>query len=83
MVPNQAVIPVLNQAAIVTLAAMMSAPLLSMYLAAAAAIGHAVWDVIYFLRQKVVDRSVTEFCFALDLGLGIALLLTAWNILPL
>lgn len=65
------------------LAAMMSAPLLSMYLAAAAAIGHAVWDVIYFLREKVVERSVTEFCFVLDLGLGIALLLTAWNLLPL
>lgn len=65
------------------LAAMMSAPLLSMYLAAAATIGHAVWDAVYFLRQRVVEQSVTEFCFVLDLGLGIALLLTAWKILPL
>lgn len=65
------------------LIAMMSAPMLSMYLAAAAAIGHAIWDVVYFLRKKVVDRSVTEFCFVLDLGLGIALLLTAWKVIPL
>lgn len=65
------------------LIAMMSAPALAMVLAAAVAIGHAVWDVVYFVRDTVVDRSLTEACFVLDLGLGVALLLTAGNVLPL
>ncbi|EOM78192.1 hypothetical protein [Rhodococcus rhodnii] len=64
------------------LAAMFAAPLVSVYLAAAAAIGHAVWDAIYWIRGRVVPRSLTEFCFVLDLGLGVLLLLAAWHVLP-
>lgn len=45
-------------------------------------IGYAVWDMVYFVRDKAVDRSLTECCF-LDLGLGVALLLTAGKVLPL
>lgn len=67
----------------IALTAMYSDPLLAAHLAALAAIGHAVWDAIHYLRDKVVSRSLTEFCFVLDLGLGMALLLTAWNVLPL
>ena len=67
----------------IALTAMMSSPTLAVYLAAAAAIAHAGWDVIHFVRDKVVSRSLTEACFVLDLGLGIALLLTAWTVLPL
>lgn len=59
------------------LAAMFAQPLLAAYLAAGAAIGHAGWDVVHFIRNKVVDRSLAEFCFLLDLGLGALLLLTA------
>ncbi|GAA1826871.1 hypothetical protein [Agromyces salentinus] len=59
------------------LTAMMSGPVVALSLAAAAAIGHAVWDVIHFVRDKVVTRSLTEACFLLDLGLGMALLLAA------
>lgn len=64
---------------VVALAAMDSSPVLAVYLAAAATLGHTVWDVIHYLRDKVVSRSLTEACFVLDLGLGIALLLTAWT----
>lgn len=59
----------------IALAAMMTNPTLAIFLAAAAAIGHAIWDAIHFIRDKVVSRSLTEACFILDLGLGIALLL--------
>jgi hypothetical protein len=67
----------------IALTAMYSDPLLAAHLAAAAAIGHAIWDAVHYIRDKVVSRSLTEFCFVLDLGLGVALLLTAWNLLPL
>lgn len=67
----------------IALLAMYSSPLLAAHLAAAAAIGHAAWDVVHFVREKAVSRSLAEFCFVLDLGLGLALLLTAWNVLPL
>ncbi|GAA3780743.1 hypothetical protein GCM10022225_81390 [Plantactinospora mayteni] len=66
----------------IALTAMMSGPALAAYLAAIAAIGHAVWDVIHYIRDKVVSRSLTEFCFVLDFGLGAALLLAAWNVIP-
>lgn len=66
----------------IALSAMMVGPLLAAHLAAAAAIGHAVWDAVHYRRDKVVDRSLTEFCFVLDFGLGTLLLLTAWNLIP-
>lgn len=65
----------------IALTAMMSSPLLAAHLAALAAIGHAAWDVAYFVREKVVARSLAEACFVLDLGLGVVLLLTAWNVI--
>lgn len=58
----------------VALTAMMSGPVLAGVLAASAAIGHAAWDVLHFVRDKVVPRSLSEACFALDLGLGVLLL---------
>ncbi|MEV0201448.1 hypothetical protein [Nonomuraea sp. NPDC050691] len=66
----------------VALSAMMTGPFLAAHLAAGAAIGHAVWDAVTYHRDKVVDRSLAEFCFVLDFGLGSLLLLTAWNVLP-
>jgi hypothetical protein len=66
----------------VALAAMMSVPRLAVYLAAAVAIGHTVWDVVHYLRNKVVSRSLAEACFVLDLGLAVALLASAWNAAP-
>ncbi|WP_084964379.1 hypothetical protein [Thermoactinospora rubra] len=66
----------------VALSAMTAGPLLAAHLAAGAAIGHAVWDAITYYRDKAVDRSLAEFCFVLDFGLGLLLLLTAWNLIP-
>ncbi|MBF6214770.1 hypothetical protein IU433_25320 [Nocardia puris] len=66
----------------IALTAMMSGPLIAAHLAAVAALGHALWDVIHFVREKVVSRSLTEFCVVLDFGLGVLLLLTAWQVFP-
>ncbi|MFI7427299.1 hypothetical protein ACIBPB_09955 [Micromonospora sp. NPDC049836] len=63
----------------VALTAMMVNPVAALYLAALAAIGHAAWDVVYFVRNRVVPRSLAEACFMLDLGLGVAMLFTAWT----
>lgn len=57
--------------------AMMADPILALYLAALAAIGHAAWDTVYSARGTVVPKSLAEACFLLDLGLGIALILLA------
>lgn len=59
------------------LTAMMVTPTLALYLAAVAALGHTVWDVIHHVRDRAVARSLAEACFVLDLGLGVALLATA------
>lgn len=58
------------------LTAMMSSPVLAALLAAGVAIGHGLWDVIHLLRDKVVARTLAEACLVLDLGLGVALLVT-------
>lgn len=63
----------------VALTAMTVTPALALYLAAAVALGHTVWDVIHHVRNKAVARSLTEACFVLDLGLGVALLVAAWT----
>lgn len=63
---------------VLALTAMMATPALALYLAAAAALGHTVWDVVHYVRDKAVARSMTEACFVLDTGLGLALLATAW-----
>ncbi len=44
-------------------------------LVAIAILGHAAWDVYHYLRNRVVPRSYAEFCAALDLLLGAAILL--------
>lgn len=49
-------------------------PTLGGYLVAAALIGHAVWDVVHLLRNRVVTQSYAEFCAVMDLLLGGAIL---------
>ena len=61
----------------VALTAMMSGTALAVALAAAVALGHGAWDVVHYMRDTVVSRSLTEACFVLDVGLGVALLATA------
>jgi hypothetical protein len=68
---------------LLALTAMTVEPVLAVYLAAAASLGHAGWDLFHFLRQRAVARSFSEFCSVLDLGLGLVLLLTAWGVLGL
>lgn len=40
-------------------------------------IGHAVWDVAHWRRHAVVSRSLAEWCAALDLTLGVGVLVLA------
>jgi hypothetical protein len=61
----------------VALTAMMVGPVPALYLAALAAVGHAAWDVVHLVRDRVVPRSLAEACFVLDLGLGVAMLCLA------
>jgi predicted PurR-regulated permease PerM len=43
------------------------------YLVAAGLIGHAAWDAVHYLRNRVVARSYAEFCAVLDLLVGAAI----------
>ncbi|MEV1003895.1 hypothetical protein [Nonomuraea sp. NPDC050202] len=49
-------------------------PVLGAWLVAVALIGHAVQDVIVWRANKVVARSLAEFCAVLDFTLGIAII---------
>lgn len=50
-------------------------PTLGGYLVAAGLLGHGVWDIVHYVRNRVVARSYAEFCGILDLLLGAAILL--------
>ncbi|MGH8168845.1 MAG: hypothetical protein ACREQ1_16515, partial [Woeseiaceae bacterium] len=43
------------------------------YLVAAGLLAHAVWDAYHHLTNKVVVRSMAEFCFVLDTVLALAI----------
>jgi hypothetical protein len=45
------------------------------YLVAAGLLGHAAWDVHHHRANKVVVRSMAEFCFVLDTLLAIAIVI--------
>ncbi|MGW3346406.1 hypothetical protein ACWDA3_24105 [Nonomuraea rubra] len=49
-------------------------PVLGAWLVAVALIGHAVQDVIVWRANKVVVRSLAEFCAVLDFTLGVAII---------
>jgi hypothetical protein len=40
-------------------------------------LAHGVWDVYHFRADQVVSRSWSQFCAAVDVGVGIALLVAA------
>lgn len=50
-------------------------PVLSGLLVGGGLVGHAVWDVIHHRRNKVVTRTLAEFCGVLDLTVGVTVLL--------
>ena len=57
-------------------------PVLGGYLVAFALIGHAVWDVYRYLRNRVVARSYAGWCAVVDPLVGAAILLfLAWSVL--
>jgi hypothetical protein len=47
------------------------------HLVAFALIGHAAWDAVHYVQNRVVARSYAEFCAVLDLLVGAAILLMA------
>jgi hypothetical protein len=61
----------------VAVAALLLAPRAGLVLAGVALIGHGVWDVIHYRRNKVVHRSLAEFCVLLDVPLGIGAIILA------
>jgi hypothetical protein len=58
----------------IVLATLYVGPEVGSYLVAFAILGHAGWDAIHYLRNKIVPRSYAEFCFFVDLLLGAAIL---------
>jgi hypothetical protein len=58
-------------------AALYIAPRIGMAMAGVALASHAVWDVIHYRRNKVVPRSLAEFCMFLDVPLGAGIVLLA------
>jgi len=51
-------------------AALMITPELGAYLVAAGLLGHAAWDAYHHRVNRVVVRSMAEFCLALDTALA-------------
>lgn len=47
------------------------------YLVAAGLLGHAMWDVYHDRINKVVVRSMAEFCCVLDTVLAVAIVIAA------
>ncbi|MDR0358351.1 MAG: hypothetical protein LBJ87_02655 [bacterium] len=45
-------------------------PVAGSYLVAIGLLGHAAWDVYHHRKQKVVARSMAEFCLVLDTALA-------------
>jgi hypothetical protein len=62
----------------VSLIALNLGPAFAAYVAAAAVIGHGVWDLVHHHRDLVVTRSFAEFCAVLDFGMGALLLVVTW-----
>lgn len=48
-------------------------PLIGALLVAAGLFAHAGWDLFHHAKNKVVVRSMAEFCFVLDSVLGLAI----------
>ncbi|MFI7416036.1 hypothetical protein [Nonomuraea sp. NPDC049684] len=63
----------------VSVAALSLSPVVGGCLVAAALVGHAVLDVVLWRRNKVVARSMAEFCAVLDLTLGVAIVVLTFS----
>jgi hypothetical protein len=56
-------------------AALMITPELGAYLVAAGLLGHAAWDAYHHRVNRVVVRSLAEFCLALDAALAVVIVI--------
>jgi hypothetical protein len=56
-------------------AALAITPELGAYLVAAGLLGHAAWDVYHHRVNRVVVRSLAEFCLALDTALAVVIVI--------
>jgi hypothetical protein len=56
-------------------AALMITPELGAYLVAAGLLGHAAWDAYHHRVNRVVVRSLAEFCLALDTALAVVIVI--------
>jgi predicted transporter len=50
------------------------------YLVAAGLFAHAAWDVYHHRVNKVVARSMAEFCFVLDVSLAVAIVIVTMRV---
>ncbi len=58
----------------IAVAALAASPTIGAYLVAAGLFGHAAWDVHHHRTNRVVVRSMAEFCVVLDTLLAIAII---------
>ena len=56
------------------LVALYVEPVFGGVLVAAGLLGHAAWDAVHYVRNRVVTRPYAEFCAVLDLLIGAAVL---------
>lgn len=49
-------------------------PIAGSYLVAAGLLGHAAWDAYHHWKQRVVARSMAEFCLVLDTALALTII---------
>jgi hypothetical protein len=56
-------------------AALVVSPEFGAYLVAAGLLGHAAWDVHHHRTNRVVVRSMAEFCLVLDTALAVVIVL--------
>jgi hypothetical protein len=56
-------------------AALIATPALGAFLVAAGLLGHAAWDVHHHRVNRVVVRSLAEFCLVLDAALAVAIVI--------
>lgn len=52
---------------------LLLAPTLGAYLVALGLLGHAAWDFYHHRTDRVVSRSLAEFCLVLDATLGVVI----------
>ncbi|GGM18000.1 hypothetical protein GCM10012279_40230 [Micromonospora yangpuensis] len=53
------------------------APTVGLVLSGLVLAGHGVWDLWHYRRDRVVPRSLAEFCMLLDVPLGVGFLVLA------